>query len=135
MCDSETESLVEPPSGIDSDNIQAHCKIELIGFVNHSLHYLCADTPALKRAIHKHLRDKKLIILRDGLQPAYISTVEGYDTDLRRVPLLPEGGFLIGSIQMQLLIDPAQFAEIETSAVLKVLVKRWTQFNRHWSIL
>jgi hypothetical protein len=39
--------------------------------------HLCADTSALKQAIHKHLRDKKLIVLPDGLQPAYISTVEG----------------------------------------------------------
>ena len=100
MCDSEAESLVEPPSGIDPDNIQAHCKIELIGFANQSLHHLCADASALKRAIHKHLCDKEPIILRDGLQPAYIRTVEGYHTDLRRVPLLPEAGFLSGSIQM-----------------------------------
>src|SRR6266705_1778532 len=100
MCDSEAESLVEPPSGIDSDNIQAHCKIELIGFANQSLHHLCADTSALKRAIHKYLRDKKLIVLRDGLQPAYIRTVERYHTDQPRVPLLPEAAFLSGSIQM-----------------------------------
>jgi hypothetical protein len=135
MYDSEAESLVEPASGIDSDNIQAHCKIELIGFANQSLHHLCADAPALKRAIHKHLCDKEPIILRDGLQPAYIRTVEGYHTDLRRVPLLPEAGFLSGSIQMQFFNDPSHFDEIETSAVLKVVVKSWTQFNRHRAIL
>jgi hypothetical protein len=123
MCDSEAESLVEPPSGIDSDNIQAHCKIGLIGFANQSLHHLCADAPALKRPIHKHLCDKEPIIFRDGLQPAYIRTVEGYHTDLRRVPLLPEAGFLSGSIQMQFFNNPSHFDEIETSAVLKVVVK------------
>src|SRR5437763_13454603 len=100
MCDSEAESLVEPPCGIDSDNIQAHSKIGVIGFANQSLHHLGADASALKRAIHKHLRDKKLINLRNGLQPAHISTFESYHTDLRGVPLLPEAAFLSGSIQI-----------------------------------
>jgi hypothetical protein len=135
VCDSEAESLVEPPSGIDSDNIQVHCKIELIGFANQSLHYLCADARALKRAIHKHLCNKEPFILLDGLQPAYIRTVEGYHTDLRRIPPLPEAGFLSSSIQMQFFNDPSHFDEIETSAVLKVVVKSWTQFNRHRAIL
>ena len=58
------------------------------------------ETSALKQAIHKHLRDKKLIVLPEGLQPAYISTVEGYHTHLPRVLLLPEAAFLSGSIQM-----------------------------------
>ena len=96
MCHLEAESRVELPSRIDSHNVQAHCKIELTGFANQSLHHFCADTLALKGAVHNHLREKKLIILRDSLQPAYINTVEGYDTDLRRVPLLPEAGFLSG---------------------------------------
>ena len=85
--------------------------------------------------VHKHLRNKKLIILGDGMQPAYISTVEGYDADLRRAPLLHKADFLSGSIQMQFVNDPFHFAEIETLAVLEVVVKSWTQFNRHWSIL
>ena len=92
-------------------------------------------TPALKRAIHKQLRDKKLVILRDGLQPAYIRIVESYHTDLRRLSLLPEAGFLSGSIQMQFVNDPSHFDEIETPAVLEVVVKSSTQFNRHRSIL
>jgi len=70
------------------------------GFANQSLDYLCADTSALKRDIHKHLRDEKLIVLPDGLQSAYISTVEGFHTHLPRVPLRPEAAFLSGSIQM-----------------------------------
>ena len=98
MRDSETETLVEPPSGIDFDNIQADRKTELSGFANQSLHHFCADTPALKRAIHKHLRDKNLIIFSDGLQPADIGTVERYNTNLRSVPLLPEAGFLSVSV-------------------------------------
>jgi len=68
MCDSEAEALVEPQSGIDSYYIQAYCKIERSGFANQSLHHLRADAPALKRAVHKHLRDKKFIIFPDGLQ-------------------------------------------------------------------
>jgi len=98
MRDSETKTLVEPPSGIDSDDIQADRKTELSGFANQSLHHFCADTPALKRAIHKHLRDKNLIIFSDGLQPADIGTVERYNTNLRSVPLLPEAGFLSVSV-------------------------------------
>jgi len=36
---------------------------------------------------------------------------------------------------MQFVNDPFHFAEIETLAVLEVVVKSWTQRNRHWSIL
>src|SRR5579862_6788943 len=36
---------------------------------------------------------------------------------------------------MQLINDPSHFGEIETSAVLKVMLKSWTQSNLHWSIL
>jgi len=97
VCDSEPESLVETPGGTDSDNIQAHRKIELIGFANDARHYLCADTPTLKRAFHKDLGDEKLIISPDELQPAYSSTVDRYHTNLRGVPLLPEAAFLSGS--------------------------------------
>lgn len=98
MRDSEAKALVEPPSRVDSDNIQAHCKIEFSGFVNQSLHHLCADTPSLKRAVHKHLREKNLTMFPDGLQPSYIGAVEGYDTNLPPVPLLPEAGFLSVSV-------------------------------------
>jgi hypothetical protein len=98
MCDSEAEALVESPSGIDSYYIQTYCKIERSGFANQSVHHLRADALALKPAVHKHLRDKKFIIFPDGLHPAYIGTVEHYDTNLRRVPLLPEAGFLSGAV-------------------------------------
>ena len=93
MRDSETKTLVEPPSGIDSDNIQADRKTELSGFANQSLHHFCADTPALKRAIHKHLRDKNLIIFSDGLQPADIGTVSAITRTCARFHCCPKLGF------------------------------------------
>jgi hypothetical protein len=37
------------------------------GLANQPLHHLCTDTSALKQAIHKHLCDKKRVILHDGL--------------------------------------------------------------------
>lgn len=79
MCDSEAEALVESPSGIDSYNIQAYCKIEGGGFANQLLRHLRTDAVALKPAVHKYLRDKKSIIFPDGLHPAYIGTVKHYD--------------------------------------------------------
>jgi len=92
MCDSEAHALVESPSGIDPYYIQAYCKIERSGFADQSLHHLRADALALKPAVHKDLSDKKLILFPDSLHPAYIGAVEYYDTNLRRIPLVPEAG-------------------------------------------
>src|SRR5271168_2704860 len=78
----EAESFVEPHSRVDFHNGQAHRLIETCGLANQAIHHLGADTPPLKRTIHKELRDKKPIILHCALQPTYIRTGEGDDADL-----------------------------------------------------
>jgi hypothetical protein len=68
-------------------------------------------------------------------KPAYIDTIEFYDTDLRWVPLLLEADFLSGFIQKEFFNDPPHFSEVETPAIIKILMESRPEYHGHWSIL
>src|SRR5215471_90330 len=132
MGDLKAQPFVEAPGGIDFHHGQSDCLIGACGLANQPLHHLGADAPALKRAVYKHLRDKKLVIFRDSLDPADVDTVDYQDADLRRLPLLLETDFVSRRIQTQFVNDPLHLAEVETSAIIKILFESWAERHWHW---
>jgi hypothetical protein len=70
MRDPETESFVEPQSGVDLHHGGAYCSIETYSLIHQPLHNFGTDTLPLKRTIHKELCDKKFFFSQIGLQPA-----------------------------------------------------------------